>query len=189
MIIHEPEFFNYICDKRRWTKDDYDAVLWRSNKSALDKFNRSTKTNVLQLVHNWQNTGSQKQKFFDSSMRGKDSSLREASEKYSKKHFVCPLCRIHMETPLHFVQCPKLISAQGAIDLRNELLKKLCTLNTYDALIDLIFSILKGLPPEDITFTVGHTFTNLWKQAFDGQQRIGWRSFIQGFWHYSWKEV
>ena len=122
-------------------------------------------------------------------MRGKDPSFRVAAEKYSKKHFLYPLCWTQSEMPLHFVQCTKLIPLPDAIDLRKALLKKLCNLSTYDTLIELIISLLKGLPPEQINFNISSTFTIPWNRAIDCQQHLGWSSFIQGFWHSSWKDV
>ena len=111
-IIHEQDFQQYVCFKRQWTVQQYDSVLWRSLATAVNKFNNISRINVVQLMHNWQNTGTQKQLHAMAALANVSQQERDASLKYSKKHFLCPICRVTLETNLYFVTCPVLIKEE-----------------------------------------------------------------------------
>ena len=142
------------------------------------------------MMHNWQNTGSQKQQFAYATLLHATPQEKEVSLKYSSKHFLCPVCRSTTETAMHFVTCPSLISLEATKKLRSNLQTKLQNLSTYDGLIDLILFILCGGKGSDHKcHNFNQKMQELWVTARDSQNEIGWISFLQGFWHIDWMAV
>ena len=188
-IVHEPDYINYICGKRNWTLELYNSVHWRGLSLALKKFKGVTKINVTQLIHNWQNTGQQKKQFLLSSIQNKTGDERDATIQYTKRHWRCPACNARTETHLHFVFCPQMINKDATIDLRRELVQLLRKWKTFDLIIDLLVTFLKGGEVNEYKANTPESLTALWEHAFQGQQHLGWNSFIQGFWHSGWCQV
>ena len=52
IIVHKPDFMNYICQKRNWDTTTYNSILWKSLSSAIKRFKQPSCLNVLQLIHN-----------------------------------------------------------------------------------------------------------------------------------------
>ena len=138
-------------------------------------------------MHNWQNTGDQKQQFVQASLMNRSPLEKEAALKYSKKHFQCPMCKVSLETAMHFLVCPTLKLMDKTIKRQNILMKKLRNISTYDGIVDLIIFLLRGGEMQDYSF---HHFNKdigaLWVNAYESQSQIGWTSFLQGFWHEDW---
>ena len=114
-IVHHQEYKNYLCTKQNWKEEWFSSVYWRGLDAAVQKFKLSTWMNVIQLLHNWQNTGSQKKLFYDSQTMSKDPNDVSASYQYMKRHFRCPSCLTDVEDPLHFVFCEKIVEGMDSI--------------------------------------------------------------------------
>ena len=188
-LIHEPDYCTYICEKRHWDITVYSAILWDSLGSALDSFTKISRQNIIQLIHNWQHTGDQKRKFFYSSMQSSDAVMREASEKYVKSSFLCPTCKVSIETAFHFVTCEKVVSKDEVVALRNQLVKSLRQLNTFDGISDILIYLLRGHDFQHYQWTCPENMLSLWHTALQDQSKVGWMGFLQGFWHSSWKPL
>ena len=113
-----------------------------------------------------------------------------AALKYAAKHFQCPYCHTSVEMALHYVTCTTVVECYDFREKRGALTRKLRKMNIYDGIIDIINFLLKGgqigryehSPPTP-------TLTHVWQQAWDSQNRLGWTSFLQGFWHSDWLTV
>ena len=63
-------------------------------------------------------------------------------------------------------------------------------MSLFNGLIDVIIYLLIGHPMAAYSYTVNKKALNTaWQTALHHQTQIGWKSFLQGFWHSSWIEV
>lgn len=86
----------------------YFSIQWWCIAVALKKFPGTTQLNIIQLMHNWQHIGAQKQLFLDSAMINASSDKENAVMCYSQQHFQYPWCLEVVEKVMLF--CPKVIT-------------------------------------------------------------------------------
>ena len=189
-IIHSPELFQYMKKKRKWDDQCISSICFDRLHGALNKVKSTSRVNMTQLIHNWQHTGYQKKLFHDSATKTDNNSTQLPLLTVSNRSFACPLCHEPVETPLHFVTCPKVVFDDTHKEMRSALLKKLRKLNIYDGIIDIIIYLFRGHPISDYRHTPTNNSLRLqWEYAFESQGKLGWKAFIQGFWHSSWLDV
>ena len=68
-IIRGAEFEEYICQKYCWDKKTFVTIEWKGHEIYLIKLQLQKIINILQLIHDWQNTGKQKWKFAESKQK------------------------------------------------------------------------------------------------------------------------
>ena len=104
-----------------------------------------------------------------------------------QKHSICPRCLADNETVEHVLKCQ---DAQATILWNEELdnIKKWILDNK--GCPEMAEPIVAGLQAWrcNVPFDTHGTFSPLLQTAITQQNRIGWKSFIEGFWANKWKQ-
>ena len=74
-----------MLHKNNWSREVFDTVDWKAMQIYMKSLSGEKATNVIKLVHNWQNDGHQKHK-----------------HSKGEKSGACPACG-EMESHLHFI--------------------------------------------------------------------------------------
>jgi hypothetical protein len=101
-IDSDYDIIQYYLSKG-WSMDRLKRVEWVGMETFLSNQSPITCCNTIQMMHDWQNTGSQKKKFYEQSA-SLDGNISINDEK-SKRLGKCPLGCNHQEDPFHFVKC------------------------------------------------------------------------------------
>ena len=57
------EFKEYLCEKHKWNDQTFHLINWEGIGNTLNTLNHTQSLNLVQLIHNWQHDGQQKQLF------------------------------------------------------------------------------------------------------------------------------
>jgi hypothetical protein len=148
-----------------------------SNQSPI------ARCNIIQMMHNWQNTGSQKRKFYDSALSS-DGSNRPDIDK-SERLGKCPMGCTQQEEPFHFMRCRSDVMYNARDNGLSKLSKGLKKLKTAPSLLEAIIQGIKCWSDDveynlddrldPLLFSEGHT------QLLKVQSDIGWEFFLKGY--------
>jgi hypothetical protein len=135
------------------------------------------------MMHDWQNTGSQKQKFYDTSKS--DSSNETLHTAVRKRLSKCPLGCEHEELPFHFMKCNTDVmcdTQQKGLALLTKGLKKLKTAPS------ILEAIIQGIKcwTDDVEYNLDEDshellFVESHDQLIKTQSKIGWEYFMKGY--------
>jgi hypothetical protein len=179
------------------SKGWYDNALLQVDWSALGKFLKTqspmVRCNTVKLMHNWQNTGSQKRQFSTPQSNSHQSYSEVLGLKQTDREFRYPLGCGHAEVPFHYMHCTSDMMMAARDKGIATLTKKLQKLKTAPSLTE---AILQGIHcwtydteyelTEDshpLLFDYAHT------KLLHNQQLIGWESFMKGFVAKDWKYI
>lgn len=104
--VHGIEYMIYMCNCNNWSKTNFAPIIsWKSYSKSITSLQGIHCLNMLQLLHDWQNTGTQKETFYNSSVLNSNTSVPlDTPLSISLTFFQCPMCRIVQgRTPFHFV--------------------------------------------------------------------------------------
>ena len=59
-FIQGPNLIKYMLNKNSWTQDIFESIDWNPMKIFMNSITSLQVTNVVKLVHHWQNDGHQK---------------------------------------------------------------------------------------------------------------------------------
>lgn len=169
MATHSPALIEYLKTKRNWSTTTFNDIHW----DALELCQRGKKNRncikSTQMMHNWQNVGSQKCQFGET---------RDTEYK-------CPFGCRQEETQMHYLQCPVLIGSKQHREQITTLQKSMKKLNTIASIYSTITFITLNIRDTSI-FTSNEDST---LAAFDSQTTIGWIAFFQGYISIQWEKV
>jgi len=178
----------YLCQRNEWAPETFNLIDWQSFGRYMKSIPMVKRIKVSKYVHDWQNTGSQKEKFARSTHRKEPLEETEYQELSQ-----CPMkCGEH-EGPQHYLHCrmnPKPDEIKRCIQSIARWMQKAGTSKP------LMIIILKAMRewlnegileieweyPEDLDHE-GCT------QALAEQQLIGWNNFFKGRISKTWTEI
>ena len=88
----------YVQDQNKWPDHVFQTVNWEAIERYMKGMPVSKQVKICKYMHNWQNTGRQKQKFAQSA--GLDTEDEE-----NKKQYVCPFGCGRVEHNQHYLRC------------------------------------------------------------------------------------
>jgi hypothetical protein len=149
-----------------WTSDTLQSVNWKAHGAAHSKL-REQRTFLVKLCYH-------RHLPIEKCLHRRDS----------KYPATCPGCRNDIEDHDHFIGC----TAPSRIKWRTELLTSICTQLTRsktnteleETMVNVLDRAIAGLP-----ISVNSTFT----RALRAQEKIGWRSMLQGHWASEWQNT
>jgi hypothetical protein len=102
VIDSDRDILDYYVTKG-WSMDTLKHVDWIRMESLLKQQSPIVRCNTIQMMHDWQNTGSQKQKFIDA---GRKTDLKSSIHDDKRHHIsMCPLGCNKRKDLFHFMQC------------------------------------------------------------------------------------
>ena len=184
----------YLCNKNSWTKETYHTIDWKGIASMLRKLKKSKQMSYLQLIHNWQHIGSQKQQFLKSKYN--DNTPRDEDEmtlitKEIARAGQCPYQCGHVETYQHYMICTNAAARKHRHIAITKLKKTLNHHNYYGAIVS--YMIL-GLTWDDHSQAPQYKI-NLnridpaIKAAVEEQTSIGWNNVKRGMISKKWAQA
>ena len=184
----------YLRHKNKWTSQDIKTIDWKGMEDVITTLPMTKRLSYLQLIHNWQNTGAQKEKFARSAMKQQtynNENLQDLEDKQIKLLAQCPFQCGQCEHHMHFMEC----KAPSASTARNDLCKKFVTIlegrKVHDAIIRLLlwgvtWNKNKTTPT---CCTISHDLDLLLDQAINEQTTIGWHNVRRGFISQKWAQA
>lgn len=153
-----------------------DLINWPSLERFLQKQTEHKRNKLVQMMHNWQNTGAQKIQFLpkvDGVTVG-DMTIGE-----------CPVGCGQTEHAMHYVHCPEVTMRQCREAENRRVSKQLGKCHTYKGIISVITKAIVQLETSaDLEFEIrdfrgeeGHWLA----LAIQDQAKIGWIDMLQGF--------
>lgn len=124
-------------------------------------------TNVLKLVHGWQNDGQEKKNFYEDSNKT-----------------LCPAGYDKLESRMHFIQCTAKHLQYGRVKWREEFKQPHGKLKSakfiYEGFMCIFISLRCGdSPPSNITY-IDSAIDKMVQKAWLDQLEIGWDQFLKG---------
>ena len=108
----------YYKKRRGWNEKVMSSIEWEGIASTIRNAHPLKRIKLVQLLHNWQNTGQQKGKFRDARLGQATETPNMETEEEKICHLVCPEeCGEH-EEELHYLECPteNMIQKKGEVD-------------------------------------------------------------------------
>ena len=167
-----PKLKKYIESKYGWTLEQQNTINWRALETVLKKQTSTRQTRLAQLMYNWQNVGTQKEKI--------DSSGNK-----------CPTNCGEVETPSHYLQCSNKSMSKERQTKQHALLQQLDKIQTHPGIKTSMIHILNQ-EWTNITSLEGHMNSGderLLKEAILSQLKLGQHSLEKGFLCYEWEKV
>ena len=183
------ELEQFLKDKKGWDDEIFNDVEWEGIESMLKSAGPNRRTRLVQLLHNWQNVGAQKGRFRDSRLRlDSDNPLNPTEEEVD-----CHKCQEgcdEVESNLHYLECPTTHSRERRLVGIKKVIQRLKKLRTYEGITSLVGYILKCISNrEEMVFdweTLNHDGDMSLIISLQGQEKIGWTSLCQGYYHKGW---
>ena len=183
------ELEQFLKDKKGWDDEIFNDVEWEGIESLLKSAGPNRRTRLVQLLHNWQNVGAQKGRFRDSRLRlDSDNPLNPTEEEVD-----CHKCQEgcdEVESNLHYLECPTTHSRERRLVGIKKVIQRLKKLRTYEGITSLVGYILKCIcNREEMVFdweTLNHDGDMSLIISLQGQEKIGWTSLCQGYYHKGW---
>jgi hypothetical protein len=176
---------------KNWTYDALKNVDWVGLEKFLKHLSPIQRCNTIQMMHNWQNTGSQKQKFHNSSnaKHTHDTTHNDVNTRLGR----CPLGCGREESPFHYMKC----TTDTMSEVRNkgidDLTKGLKKLKTAPSLMEAIIMGIKCWSDDveydldedshQLLYDESHTY------LLRTQSSIGWEQFLKGYLAKAWGNI
>ena len=182
---------DYLKRKNHWTNTVLNTIDWNGIESYLKGLPIQKRYSILQLVHNWQNTGAQKELFSHNTStykQMKDPKLLKLVDEQIAHDASCPFQCGMKETHMHYMEC----GSSRAISKRRELTKKfkksLDSSNVHEAITSLIlwglnWTSTKGIPT---CILLEGELNVVVQKAIVEQTKIGWHNVRRGFISNQW---
>jgi hypothetical protein len=171
--------------------ENLQQVDWIGMEKFMKKQSPISRCNIIQMIHDWQNMGSQKEKFFYSDNTNKQ--LTQSDLDKGERLGKCPLGCRQKEVPFHFMKCMSDIMAdtrnKGLIDLE----KGLSKIKTAPSLIE---AIIQGICcwTDDVEYDLDEEshellFSESHSRLLKVQSDIGWEYFVKGYIAKDWGHI
>ena len=169
-----------------------DTIEWEGIEKMMNNAPPMRRTKIMQLLHNWQNTGRQKGKFRDARLRlQSDEPLEPTLEEVDCQK--CPEGCDEEENELHFLECPKEHTRLRRKECIKKVLQKLKKIRTYEGIMSHVGKILNSISNREVMeldwdeiHRDGDMSLGI---ALMGQEEIGWDRMCQGYYHKAWTTV
>ena len=181
----------YYEHRRGWSKQDLESIEWEGIEGMLRASRPIRRTKIIKMLHHWQNTGNQKGKIRDSKYKDENENITGMSQEEKNCH-LCPEECGEEELNLHYLEC----QSDNAIKVRLEAIetvtRRLKKLHTHGGITSIVrYTLTQIGKREDMEYD-NDDFTGDDKRfvrALEGQDKIGWPAFCQGFYHKEWSKI
>ena len=190
--INGNELKEYTMKKKGWNERVMTSIEWEGIEKMMKSAPPLRRTKLIQLLHNWQNTGRQKGIFRDSRIKiGTEVPLEPTTEETHCHK--CPDGCEEEESDLHFLECPTIHARRRRKTSIKTVLRRLKCLHTYEGITSYIGYILTRISErEEMDFDwdeIEQDGNMSLRIALTGQEEIGWSRLCQGFFHRGWTEI
>ncbi len=174
-----------------WKMKNLQQVDWIGMEKFMKKQSPISRCNIVQMIHDWQNTGSQKEKFFysDSLKQRITQSVIDKGERLSK----CPMGCKKTEVPFHFMKCMSDVMVDTRTKGLTDLGKGLSKLKTAPSLSE---AIIHGIQcwTDEVEYDLDEKshellFSESHSKLLIVQSDIGWEYFVKGFIAKDWGHI
>jgi hypothetical protein len=146
--------------------------------------------NIIQSMHDWQNTGYQKSRFSQSchplKLSSSDCDNPSSNVETGQCYFECG----NIETPFHYMQCTSEILSKarsvGKEVLKKALIKMHTAPSLQEAILNGIYFWEDGTEYELDADSNKFLFDEAHTLLFESQQKIGWDKFLKGYVSKDW---
>ena len=185
----------YLMTKHKWTRKIIELIDWNGIEKYLKSLPMYRRIKLVQLIHDWQHTGQQKELFERSKCTHTPNDIDKRAAKLHEDHIVtmakCPFQCNHRETHLHYMECTSPI----AISKRRELTKRFrATLEGFQVFEGITSLLLWGINwyPHKGSPTyigLGGSLDTIIHAAIEEQEKIGWHKLRRGFISAKWSQA
>jgi hypothetical protein len=165
-----------------WHEDTLVLVDWMNIGKFLSRCHPIERCNVIQTMHNWQNTGHQKRQFYKASGQYDNTA---SSDTLAAEVGLCPLHCGCIEVPFHYMHCKSDILRQSRQQGKSVLKKALQRIQTAPSLLEAIITGLT-LWEDETEYELDEDsnkflFNPMHLQLLERQNKLGWERFAKGF--------
>ena len=192
MQIKGDEIKAYIMKRNDWNKKTVTTIALDSLGKSIGTLKPEKQLSVLQLIHNWQNTGEQKRKFLLGNIQKKNRLVRQEEIEIMEQELCnaaqCPFKCGKSEGHLHFMECTHHEAYKKRKTLIDQLKQRLNAKNVYGPIISFIVNGLMWTE-DQVIFTYRITMTRadlIINDALDDQYNIGWKHIRRGLISHKW---
>jgi hypothetical protein len=189
-IDSDYDLLQYYISKG-WTMDSLKLVDWIGMETFMKNQSPIVRCKIVQMIHDWQNTGTQKQKIFDAggSTTTPAKSLHETRERVGK----CPLGCNNTEVPFHFMKCMTDVMIATRVKGLETIAKGLKKLKTAPSLTEAFIQSIVCWT-NDVEYELDdQSHQELYQESYDRlfktQSTIGWDNFMKGYIAKEWGTI
>ena len=185
MKKHGHDILEYLSRKNHWTPEALVQVDWAGLDQCLKKAGILKRIKLLQLMHDWQNVGSQKRKFHEARDSTTNSTLPPTTQTQRDEE-KCPAQCGELEGNLHYMKCKAETMRTERTKLLASCRKNLTRIDTDPAIIDItIWSILqysdKDMAAEYSVKLQQWREIEILNRIMINQKKLGQASLLKGF--------
>ena len=183
----------YLIECRKWKPQWIQQVDWDAIETYLSHLTDTRRCTIIKLMHGWQNTNSQKMKFYDAKNTKK---VDWTEEEITRRNNIgkCPTGCGKCEEQLHYIKCDNEKMLQKQMEEQIRLRKAMEKLQTPPEVKTIIMlGIKQGAKGEEMPYDEIPKITNSeWGThlftAIQQQDDIGWNKMLCGFISRQWRE-
>ena len=189
--IKGEELQMYLKRRNTWSQETINMIAFEDIGEYLKSKKPEQQLSLLQLIHNWQNTGEQKEKFLHSKLQQQQITTEDEIQmaKEELKHAAqCPMKCGERETHLHFMTCKNEQAHRYKKQLIETCKKHLTKKNIYTPITSLLINGLNWTDDHKLpTYSIRMTRADiLISKAIDEQTNIGWSNLRRGMISKQW---
>ena len=190
--IKGDEINTYLMKRNHWKKNILETIALQSLGTCIKSYKQDKQLALLQLIHNWQNTGRQKQKFLQSRIDQQQRQMQEAELKLLKKEIIqiaqCPMRCGKVENHLHYLECEHTETRQKRTVLINKMKANLTAKNVYGPIISyMVNGLLWKEEQKKYQYKIRMTRADyVIDKALAEQYDIGWKNIRRGLISKNW---
>jgi hypothetical protein len=173
-----------------WTMQLISLVDWINMESFLKTRHPIDRCNIIQSMHDWQHTGSQKSKFMPRRCSDEHGDNHKSEGQYGEYEGECPFECGHTESPFHYMQCTGDILSTarkiGKEALEQSLTKMHTAPSLQEAILQGIFCWEDSTEYELDETSHKYLFDEAHTRLLTSQRDIGWDKFIKGYLSKDW---
>ena len=183
---------DYYRQRKGWHSRVLSQVDWEALEALLKKAHPIKKNRIVQVLHDWQNVGSQKGRFRDARLGSKVEPPLQPTVEEESTH-KCPMECGETEDNLHYVKCQATSAIKARDKMRKNLLGRLRKLKTSDFIISFMGYLIKSISNREEVCLDDITYSTVDERdlipALIGQEEIGWEELLKGFAHKGWAQA
>jgi hypothetical protein len=169
-----------------WDEESLLLVDWTNLEKFMKRRHPIERCNIIQLMHDWQNTGYQQIQFqHKNSQKVLTDNVLGHATKTDENLGACVFECGKMETPFHYMHCTSDILMTARSNGKDKLDKELDSMNTAPSLRE---AILHGIHcwEDDTEYELTeeshrYLFDEAHTRLLRNQEKIGWEKFLKGY--------
>ena len=171
MVLHQQTLWNYLLKKNDWEHANMENILWMDLSLILNSYTPIYKSRIMQLMHDWQQVGEQKQLMNETDIK-------------------CPMQCGESETRLHYLRCKDKAFCETRKKHLHLLHKQLESAGTYPGITTTIINLVtEGIVKQSVgNETVLSNTDRLMVEAATEQLQLGENSLVKGYLVKRWKD-